>query len=456
MKSTNAEAAIFWRKPLTKQRLYNAGWLATAVIAATVGTASAQTAAPAATTEAPASPAPDAPPPGFWIDGIHLSAQIEGGISLNPSGPSNNFGQLFTDHPNQPMLNQILLTANKPLDPKATGFDWGFKLQGMYGSDARYTQYLGEFNTVNPADRNQFAVVEANLMVHLPVLVAGGIDLKAGQFVTPLGYETIDPSTNPFYTHSYIFNFGLPFTETGMLAVSHVSPLLDVYLGVDTGANTTFGPLGDNNSAVAFVGGFNLTLMDGNLTVLALTHIGPENPTRVLSPAGFNADAYYRYFNDIVVTYKASDKLTLVTDANLVRDDFGGYYSSASRTPGSANAFGIAQYASYVLTDTVTLNGRAEIYRDNNNFFVASFPGNASFVRSQQGLAAGVGAPFPTTYGEITLGVTYKPSGLPPAIGGLLIRPEIRYDQALGNTHPFNSGQDNGAVTIASDFVLTF
>ena len=54
-----------------------------------------------------------------------------------------NFGQLFTDHANQATLNQLLLTANKPLDPKNTDFQWGFKLQGMYGSDARYTQYPG-------------------------------------------------------------------------------------------------------------------------------------------------------------------------------------------------------------------------------------------------------------------------------------------------------------------------
>ena len=115
------------------------------------------------------------------------------------------------------LLNQILFTANKPLDPKATDFDWGFKLQGMYGSDARYTHFLGELDRVNPDDRNQLDVVEANALLHLPVLFAGGIDLKAGQYSTPIGFETIDPSTNPFYSHSYIFQFGLPFKHTGIL-----------------------------------------------------------------------------------------------------------------------------------------------------------------------------------------------------------------------------------------------
>ena len=57
----------------------------------------------------------------------------------------------------------------------------------MYGSDARYTQFLGELNRVDPDDRNQFDVVEANVLFHLPVLTAGGVDLKAGQYPTPLG-----------------------------------------------------------------------------------------------------------------------------------------------------------------------------------------------------------------------------------------------------------------------------
>jgi len=31
--------------------------------------------------------------------------------------------------------------------------------------------------------------------------------------------ETIDPRNNVFYSHSYIFNFGVPSTDTGILAV---------------------------------------------------------------------------------------------------------------------------------------------------------------------------------------------------------------------------------------------
>ena len=440
--------------------------IAVASIAAAMPVAHAQTPPPATSDQAPAAttpaaPAPaattEAPPAGLWVDGIHLSAQLDSGIIANPFRPGTglNWGQLFTDHANQIQLNQLLLTANKPLDPKNSDYQWGFKVQFMYGSDARYTQYLGELNRVNPDDRNQLDIVEANVLAHLPWLTDGGIDLKVGQYPTPLGYETIDPSTNPFYSHSYIFQFGLPFKHTGGLAVTHVNDTLDVYSGIDTGTNTTFGPLGDNNGAVGGVGGFNLTFLGGNLTILALTHFGPEDATLLLSPLGVNANGQWRFFNDVLITYKASDTWTFVTETNWVRDGYGFVGKPV-------NGFGAAQYVSYALTDTLTLNARAELWRDDNNFFVASFPASNSFVQFQQGFPVLVhGAPGTnTTYGALTLGVTWKPT-LPAPVTGLLVRPEIRWDHAYTNNNPFNDNTttSNGtpnSFTFGADVVLTF
>jgi hypothetical protein len=413
----------------------------------------AQTAPSPAPAAAPA--AADAPPPGLWVGGIHLSAQLDAGFSLNPSNPKTglNFGQTFTDHANNATINQLLLTANKPLDPKNADFQWGFKLQGMYGSDARYTQYLGIFNNATPGDRYQFDLVEANALFHIPGPTDGGVDLKLGMYPTPLGFETIDPSTNPFYSHSYIFQFGLPFKHTGGLAVVHVNDLLDIYAGIDTGTNTTWGPYGENNSALGGIAGLNLTLMGGNLTILALTHAGPEQSSRVIS----NADGRWRYYNDIMITYKASDALTTVTELNWVRDDYG--------TVGKpVNGFGIAQYAAYTLTDTLTLNGRAEFWRDDNNYFVAAFSGNNDPVRAQQGLAPisaiyGAGGTN-ATYTALTAGVTWKPTVSAP-VSGLLVRPEVRWDHAFTskktfNTDPPGSKGTNDNFTFATDVVITF
>ncbi len=432
-----------------------AGWIAAACIAAAMPAAHAQTPPPpgaAAPAEAPA-PAAEEKPTGLMIGPIKLNAQFQAGFNVNPMRPADglNFGQLFTDHANQATINQVLLTASKALDPKDPDYQWGMKLQFMYGSDARYTQFLGELNRVIPDQRYQFDVVEANLQLHVPWLTEGGIDFKLGQYATPVGYETIDPSTNPFYSHSYIFQFGLPFKHTGALAVTHVNSTLDVYTGIDTGANTTFGPLGDNNGAVGTVFGFGLNLMEGNLTILALSHLGPEQATRVLSPLGFNANGTWRSFNDVVITYKGIEKFTLVTDFNWVRDSFG-----VANRP--VNGFGVAQYVSYALTDTIALNARGEVWRDDNNFFVAAFPTNNGFVRFQQGLSPTpvIAAPCcNTTYGSLTLGMTWKPE-VPAPVGALMVRPEIRWDHAFTGNKPFNAQRDNNAFTFGADVVISF
>jgi len=65
----------------------------------------------------------------------------------------------------------------------------------------------------------------------------------------------------------------------------------------------------DNNSSVAFEGDFGLNFLDGNLTTVALTHIGPENVDN-------NHD--YRFLNDVTTTWKITKALTSITNLKLV------------------------------------------------------------------------------------------------------------------------------------------
>ncbi|MBV8650616.1 MAG: porin [Alphaproteobacteria bacterium] len=376
-------------------------------------------------------------PPADWLDTVKLSGHIEAGITGNPASPSDglNFGYLFTDRANTPLMNQLMLTAERPLDPKATGYDFGFKLQGMYGSDARYTHGFNELDRVI-GSRYQVDIVEANGVVHLPWLTEGGIDAKIGQFSSPMSAEVIDATGNIFYSHSYIFNFGVPFKNTGILTTTHVNPIVDLYAGADTGVNAWVGAKGDNNSSGAGQFGIGLNLMGGNLTILGLSHIGPENP---------NDNHDLRYVNDITATLKLSDALTLITDVNYIRDD--GLH---------AIGYGAAQYVAYTLDDHWSLAARGEIWRDNAGAFVAAFPGNLDFINSERGLApATVISGGRTTYGELTLGVNYKPE-VPKMIEGFVIRPELRFDEALNGTTPFNAGTSSHQVTLATDFVLPF
>ncbi len=406
----------------------------------------ASTAAPAAPAVAPAPPAPvtlDS-----WVSSIKFSGHVEVGATMNPQSPQNgvNFGHVFTGRSNQVDLNQVALTIERDTDPKASGIDFGFKLQGMYGSDSQITHFIGEGDH-SSSSRNAFDLVEANLTAHLAYFTPGGIDVKVGQFSTPLGNEVIDPTGNFFYSKSYIFNFGIPLKHTGILVTTHVNSLLDVYTGYTTGVNTSLGSGGGyNDGQFHFLGGIGLNFK--NVTVLALTHIGPENPAGSL-PEGVNIHDQMRYLTDVLVTWHVNDKLTSVTELNYIRDD--GFDASGG---------GVAEYLTYPISPIVTAGFRAEVWRDAQGFFVAGFPHNLDFINLEMGLPNSAYGAGPTTYGALTFGLNIKPSHLPKMIDGLTIRPEIRYDRALAGGSPFGDipGSDKNQVTIGIDIVapITF
>ena len=281
-----------------------------------------------------------------------------------------------------------------------------------------------------------------------------------------------------FYSHSYIFNYAEPFQDTGVLAIAHVNPTVDLYASVVSGENTSIGfPYGDNNAAPAFEGGVGLNKLGpgGAVTVLATTHIGPEDPffTGGLEPngagqvpavysCGICGNSALRYANDIVITWTATDKLTLTLDGNYTRDD--GLLDET---------YGAAGYASYQTPiDWLKINGRAEVFRDDTGAFVGEYPAGFGFADSEHGYVLPGGfSPVitqgPTTYLELTGGLNITPT-IPstiPYLKGVIFRPEVRYDASLNGTTPFDLvqtgpgagfGTKSDQVTVAGDVILKF
>jgi len=480
---------------------------------------------------------PAVAPTPAWIDTLTIDGYLEGGVAVNFNQPFNklNWGHLYTDRANWPTFNGALLTVQRPLDPKAEGYDFGFKFQGMIGEDMRYNHYLGVLDYAI-ASRTQIGPIEANLQAHLPwvsPISEGGVDVKVGMFATYNGAEVIPAKDNLFYSHSYIFNYG-PFIHTGAMVTTHVKPWLDVYTGVTSGVNTSLGWPGDNNAAASFHGGFGFNLLDGNLTIMAITHTGPENqrqtdPLGVGWPVGFangtpftqtgwpnaftagwpvnqggfgapslcacDVNTAIRSFNNLTTTWKATEDLTFITDISFMLESgwnnssFGlpqkawaaanaitgtGFWGTAPAYPMGARAFGIAQYFSYKINDIFKLNGRAEFFRDNNNFFVSAYPGYFDAVNLAHGfwcpscisqnLGTGLYANRPaysgTSYLAFTLGMTITPE-LPvklPYITGLIIRPELRWDTTVNGTTPFfsRSGLSSNQGMFNMDVIVPF
>jgi hypothetical protein len=366
-----------------------------------------------------------------------ISGWIDCGITINPASPNDNqnFGRLFDDRANEPLLNQFVINFERALAPQPGEFDWGFKLQFMYGSDARFIHSLGLFSNTAATSIVQPDLVEGYLNLHFPIISEGGLDLKLGKFVTLEGAETIDPRTNFFYSHTYIFDFGIPFNHTGALATLHATKWLDLMAGVTRGVNTS---IEDNNDSLAFHGGIGLNFNEGKVVVAASTHIGPETP---------NNNHDQRYLSDITTTWKITDKLTSITDLNYALDEVS-----------DAQAYGIAQYFTYAINSWLTAGIRGEIFWDDDGFYVVSFANTHDPMRALEGEPTidprTVGA-RKTTYGAVTAGVNIKPP-MPKPLAGLAIRPEIRYDCSLNDTRPFNNSSDRDQFTAGIDFIVTF
>ena len=372
------------------------------------------------------------PQPGFRFYGW-----LDTGITANFDSPrdNQNFGRLLDDRSNEPLLNQFVLTAERGFDPMADHFDWAFQVQFLYGSDARYVHTTGLLDLAT-TDIMQPDLPEAWILGHFPIPgTAGGLDVQLGKFMTCEGADMSDPRVNVFYSRTYIFNFGSPFFGVGALGTLHACCCCNVVAAVDRGVNIG---LQDNNDSPSFYGGVTTSCCKGRLSSAAMVHAGPENP---------NDNHNFRYLADVTTTWKISDRLSFITDLNYA-------YEEAF----DAKGYGAAQYLTYQINDCCSVGVRAEVWRDDDGFFVAQFASNNDFIHFERGDAISdprtIGGGR-TTYGAITAGVTIKPPVGDP-LTGLTIRPELRYDRALNNTTSFNDSNDRDMFTAAVDVIATF
>ncbi len=435
---------------------------ASATIALMAGLASAARAQDAAVATTDAAAAADAAPaaPASWWSTFKLSGHIDVGTSLNPDNPAGdiNAGQLFTDKANQVYMNSAALTFERDPDTSSKTIDLGFKVQAAYGTDSRYTQPVGQY--INTGSSYQFDFVEAHIDAHVGYGTAAGTEVHIGEIPTLEGVEVMDPTGNFFYSKSYLFNYGIPLKFTGILAETHLSPLIDLYYGVDTGVNTTLGDNGGaNDGKFHFHGGIGINT--AAVTILATTQIGPETyglPNAIVAPSGVVypngkpvAVAGNRYLNDVVVTWKINAALTSTTDINYIYDE-----------PSKAAGGGVTEYLAYTLNPTTTLGARAEIWSEDQNFYVSNPTGYADFNHAEGGYGSYAPFLYPTgskpSFGEVTFGINWKPAGLPKMIDGTTLRPEIRYDSLLSGGKFYDGDTKSDQVTIGFDIVapLTF
>ncbi|MFT8718181.1 outer membrane beta-barrel protein [Acetobacter sp.] len=392
----------------------------------------------------------------YW-DGLVGHLTVEAGIAGNPwTRSGRNFGQFYVDRANTVTLNQIMGSLSHPVTDIGDGYGFGFNFEVMYGSDARFDPTIG-MGSGSLHGLYQWAPTQAHLDFHMPWLLKRGIDVQIGQMYGLLGSEGTPALARPFYTFNYASDYIVPFEVVGIYTTLHLNKYVDWVMGIDAGNSTTFGQAGNNSRPKGTFGFSFNNLLDGNLSFHLMGHFGPQGnngPTRYYNGwasagVGKIANERMQYNGDILVTYKLNKKMSVTVDGTYLHDDL---YR--------ADAYGVTAYYSYDITPDLTFNARGEILRDNTGLFILEYSSFNSFTQAISNKPYPYYGAQPTTYGELTVGVSYRPSFINKHVhfGQFTIRPEIRLDKSLNGTRPFNQAGtvENPVVTNGTNNMLWF
>jgi Putative beta-barrel porin-2, OmpL-like. bbp2 len=351
--------------------------------------------------------------------GLNAYGYIEGGYLYDLTTPNDQTpGKtapgddiLFAGpYKNALMLNQIDLAIERAIDASKGNWDIGFKVEFGYGRDDYYTHSNGILDQSNKSGGvdgpdDQPDLLQAYLTFAIPV--GNGITVQAGKFESVLGVESINPSLNIFYTHSYEFTYGSPFTLTGVLGKytftdSANETSTTITAGITRSWNQTL--YNDNGDPDGLL---EMSVVTGDLTYGANVYFGPMG----VLPYGPSDDTDWWIIPEANVTYKATDAFTLAGDF---------LYGEAPHLPvpnvptsqqSGFNWFSLALYATYAFDPHVSAGLRLEYYHDGH------------------GVTTGVGG-SDVNYFEATTGLQIHPLPGDEIFGSLTFRPELRFDEA--------------------------
>ncbi|MEO6436904.1 MAG: porin [Tepidisphaeraceae bacterium] len=345
--------------------------------------------------------------------GINIFGHVEGSYTYNFNDPAGdiNVGRVFDFEHDELTLNQIDLTIEKTVDVTHKKVEFGGRVEWLYGGDSGLIHSNGLFDEYDGVrdPENQFDLNQAYVDVAIPV--GNGLRIRAGKFVTLLGYEVINPTGNALYSHSYLFGFAIPFTHTGVLATYSLNDKITLNGGVTRGWEQS---LEDNNDAIDFLGGVNWVIND-KFTLYFSDSFGPQQADN---------ESNLRNVFDFCLYYTVNDDLKL---------GLNGVYGFEQDVPGVGDAdwYGLAGYAHLTVNERATLNARLEWFDDADG-------------------TRGIGG---AVY-EAALGVALKPFPNDDLGSNLLIRPEVRVDYSEDGI--FDGGTDHSQVTAAIDAIFTF
>ncbi len=393
----------------------------------------------------------------FKNSGIKVGGWINAGATYNANNPGNGYNGsvTFADRANRFQLNQFNIFLQRTVVTEGKSFDIGGRFDFMFGTDAIYTQAFGvpsfDVNSGQPQERGNWdlnlccsstrtygiALPQAYMEAYVPI--GNGLNLKAGHFYSPTGYETVPAPDNFFYTHAYTFNNGEPFTHTGLLGNYPVNKNWSLMGGATTGSATGGWDGGFDKQLGNWGGLGGITWTSDDLrSSINITGTYGETSTRSNKPWGMY---------NVVLQHRITPKTHLVL--HHVHGYAGGVLLNGA--PKNAEWYSINTHLYYDLLNDLSIGIRGEWFHDRDGFRVFS-PFRVLAATDNRGFSfAGNFLPtsVPADYYAVTLGMNWKPAkrlkiNWKP-MQKLNIRPNIRYDRADGidqSYRPFDSRKD--------------
>ena len=283
--------------------------------------------------EAPASPAAPTLDAVLNASGITVNGYIDtaynfkSGKGLFTSGSPTS---VFDQNSNSFDLHQVgLIVAKQPKEGV------GAYVNLTAGKDANVIKS----NDTAPTGTSNFDVTQAYVQY-----ASGAWTTIGGKYTSLAGAEVINSTAGTNYSKSILFG-AVPFTHTGIRSTWVISDSVSLIGGLNNGWDNGND---DNQQKTLELG---LTVAPSKTVSLALSgYSGHEQ-----SPKPGN-----RNLLDMVATYNASDKLTLILNGDYLTQTNNG------TNGGTGHYSGVAGYANYMLTDSWRLSVRGEYFDDND------------------------------------------------------------------------------------------
>jgi len=371
--------------------------------------------------------------------GFEIGGWANAGITYNTTAPENNFNGpvTFNDRSGEFQLNQLYGFLERAANTEGGDWDWGVRFDALFGTDTVFTQAFGgnygnwDYGLV-PDRFYQIAIPQAHVQIFAPF--GNGINIKAGRFYTPVGYEVVTAPDSFFYSRAYIMQFGQPFTHTGVLANYAFDKNWSVLGGVTTGSH--FGGWDGNfEDGLGNWSGVGGVIWTSNDAATSLNISGTYGATSETNSAGWG-------LYSIVLKHDFTDRLHTVLEHS---QGFAGNAANGGTT--DAKWYGIMSHVYYDIQEDLTAGIRAVGFWDHNGIRVFS-------------PARELGCPGPNntcvsgSYYGVTAGITWKPRKW------LRLRPNIRYDWSEDvdafDVDASGIGQNDDQFLFSTDVTVTF